>query len=174
MTVRFTIQSGIDDETWQAYYQTLIQFHVHGTPVQQRLNIQAPETGKGDWVWGDQVQEVFVLSPGNPYSQLLPDMENIQREAELVKLVRASGINFENCVGMSPAGEWAERSLMLWNVDEKVVRDWGNRFEQNAYFRLTPETFEVISLVDSRYHKSGWQSQLIESDEFEEDYLGTW
>lgn len=164
----------ISDETWQAYCQTVIQFHVNGTPVQQRLNIQASETGKGDWVWGDQVQDVFVLSPGNPYSELLHDMENIQREAELVKLVRASGINFENCVGMSPDEGWTERSLILWNVDEDLVKQWGNKFQQNAYFRLTPETFEVISLEDNRYFKSGWKSAIVNSVEFEEDYLGTW
>jgi len=167
-------QSQISDQTWAAYCQTIIQFHPQNAPVEQRINIKPAVESGGDWVWGDSVSEVFVLSPGNPYSELLSDMENIQREAELVKLIRASGINFENCVGMSPDGEWAERSLMLWNVDEDLVKQWGNKFQQNAYFRLTPQTFEIISLVDSRHHNSGWQLQTIESDEFEEDYLGAW
>jgi len=167
-------QSQISDQTWAAYCQTIIQFHPQNAPVEQRINIRASDISGGDWVWGYSVSEAFVLSPGNPYSELLNDMENIGREAELVKLVKESGINFENCLGMSPDEEWIERSLLLWNVDEKVVRDWGNQFEQNAYFRLTPLTFEVISLVDSRHHNSSWQSQTIESDEFEEDYLGIW
>jgi len=167
-------QSQISDHTWQSYCQTVIQFHPQNTPVEKRINIQSAVEGGGDWVWGDSVSEVFVLSAGNPYSELLSDIENIGREAELVKLVKASGINFENCLGMSPDEEWIERSLLLWNVDKTVVRDWGNQFEQNAYFRLTPQTFEVISLVDSRHHNSGWQSQLIEIDEFEDDYLGIW
>ena len=167
-------QSQISDETWSAYCQTIIQFHPHNAPVEQRINIQPAVEGGGDWVWGDSVSEVFVLSPGNPYSQQLSDMENIQREVVLVKLIKASGINFENCLGMSPDEEWIERSLLLWNVDATIVQDWGNRFAQNAYFRLTPESFEVVSLVDDRHYMSGWRSQLIESDDFEEDYVGSW
>ena len=166
--------SKISDEIWEAYCRTIIQFHPHGAPVEHRINIQPAVTGGGDWAWGDSVSEVFVLSPGNPYSQYLSDMENLYREVDLVKLVKHSGVNFENCLGMSPDEDWAERSLLLWNVDRDLVLEWGARFEQNAYFRLTPNSFEVISLVDERYNKSGWRSQFIVSDEFEEDYLGVW
>jgi len=139
---------------WSAYCETLVTY-VDSERFRRTLS---PTDGElGAWPWGDKVTEVFILSPGNPLSKQLTELENYEREKKLIQLCEIAGAWYLQCIGITAAKDWSERSLMISGVPQSLIAQWGDDFAQNAMFRWTLKTFEVISLISDQHFATGWK-----------------
>lgn len=69
----------------------------------------------------------------NPYSQMLTDEANRQRQAELASTVNTMGLTGYVGEGRHPDGTWpAEPSFLVLGIDLAGAQALGRRFEQNA------------------------------------------
>lgn len=139
---------------WEAYCSTRVRYPLTGETYELEP-LQGQDSS--EWPWGKAVLEVFVLSAANPFSEQLSEFENLQREQRMADELAVRGIEFLPCIGHGADGEWSESSLMLFGATAEQVRELGARFKQNAFFRWTPEAFEVVSLVSAQVSTAAWK-----------------
>lgn len=117
------------------------------------------ETGSASFhnSFGANIQELWVITAGNPFSELLSTEENLQRQRTLHTALSEKGIDVLEALCSSPDGSWSEFSFAV--LAEKVnaltiqnaVHELARFFGQNAVFKITPSVLSVIStLGDNR------------------------
>lgn len=144
----------IERELWIAYSETLLTYR----DEQNYRRTLTPVLGDCDpWPWRNDLHEIFVLSAANPYSELMSEDVNVDFERRLKHDLEIAGYKYRPCHGASPDGKWVERSVMIINAPSGAIEKLGNKYEQNAYFRWTPETWEVVSLVSDQHLVSDWE-----------------
>lgn len=69
----------------------------------------------------------------NPYSKLLSDSANGERQARLERDLEAQGWKFFQGLGEHPSGDWpGEPSLLVLGMSKEEGKAFGTRYEQNA------------------------------------------
>lgn len=142
----------ISDELWNAYCATVVTF---ASDIGELSTIY-PSDEHGHWPFENAIEQVFIISAANPFSDKLSDQVNHAARLELASKFDSLGIKFLSCEGRSPDGNWIEPSLLVLNVEEDLIRELGEEFKQNAIFRWTPLAWECISLISSQHYSSGW------------------
>lgn len=99
----------------------------------------------------DLPDEVFVVTAYNPFGRVRDRDENVAALAELAGELISIGGTAARVVASSTDGDHKEPSLLTWGLEEQVVLDLARRFRQEAIFRLTSESIEVVgTLIDYR------------------------
>ena len=119
--------------------------------------------------WGNQpdlvdtlgVSELYVITAWNPRSELSTEEANNQSNGNLLRDLQALGLHVCRAEGASVDGTWAEASFaVLVGGDEystaiqEQVHKLAIKYQQNAYFKLTSETFEVFGAIFTGLHIS--------------------
>lgn len=142
----------ISDDLWNAYCASVVTF----VSEIGELSTVYPSDEPGHWPFDVSVEEAFVISAANPFSDITSDKSNQMTHMNLESKFDALGIRFLQCEGRSYDGKWIELSLLVLNAEEDLIRELGEEFKQNAIFRWTPLAWECISLVSSQHYASGW------------------
>ena len=77
--------------------------------------------GAGSWAF---------LTAYNPYSQSLPESENLERQDRLIRLLQDEGYRYYR--GRGVGDDWEEPSLFIVNITRGDAITIGKDFEQNA------------------------------------------
>ena len=126
----FLSETTVDAVTIQAYRET--EYRVHGdepftlrigqacaalTSVHKRLRVDCSA----------------YVTAYNPYSQVLDDLANVQRHAELGRELRGRSLVAVEGVGQHPSNRWpGEVSYLILGLTLEAAKVLGSRLEQNA------------------------------------------
>lgn len=123
-------QSVIDPATVEAYRQT--HYCVQG-PSPFVLQIGQ---FSADLVVTHRLHRVdcsAFITACNPYSQILDERANVQRQAELAAELERRGIAFVEGIGQHPTDPHpGEESFLVYGLSLEAAKALGRRFEQNA------------------------------------------
>lgn len=73
------------------------------------------------------------LTACNPYSRLLDDAQNRQRQCELAEELSRRSLTFLPGVGQHPSNAWAgEESYLVFGLNLQAAKVLGQQLEQNA------------------------------------------
>lgn len=79
------------------------------------------------------VHTAAFVTAWNPYSRVLPEAENRQRNAQLAAAIRAAGFHCIHGIGKSPDGEWVgEESFLVPGISREAAAGLGRQFGQHA------------------------------------------
>lgn len=113
-----------------AYLAT--DFDVLG-PQTITLRADQPVAGLDDWLRLHQSKSATVISARSPFSQSLPEGEEVQRHRQLQAFVDANGLRCLPALGRPRQGPWpAEPSLCVFGLTSMQADEWMRRFEQYA------------------------------------------
>lgn len=74
-----------------------------------------------------------IVTACNPFSEVLGDAENAERQALLIEAVEAAGLDWFHAAGVDPEEEWTpEPSLAILDPSDQQLDAWLEAFEQNA------------------------------------------
>ena len=92
--------------------------------------------------------EWAYITAWNPFSKVLPDIENSERHQQLVELVKEYPYFEGEGVGTDPVWQ-PEKSLLILGIPKKTAIEIGTKYEQNAivYGRIN-EPAELLHLFD--------------------------
>ncbi|MFA7265070.1 MAG: DUF3293 domain-containing protein [Candidatus Nanopelagicales bacterium] len=130
---------------WAAYLDTLIEF---SDPDGGRWRLRAraaDESGAGvapEFLRGDFV--AWVITAWNPESALVSAEQNAAAHRELLADVEAAGLVALPAFGMSRDRSWSEESVLVVGASQGWVLGIAEKYKQNAVFRWTPESLDVV------------------------------
>lgn len=88
-----------------------------------------------------------IIFSYNPHSKILTLEENLERQAELLKVCELQGWDYLIARGGSEEWSW-EYGVLIWNLDLHKLKDLGVQFRQNAVIfkgdELEPELVECF------------------------------
>lgn len=90
----------------------------------------------------------WVITAWNPESELVPAEQNAAAHRELLADVEAAGLVALPAVGMSRDRSWSEESVLVVGASRQWVLGIAEKFKQNAVFRWTPESLDVVGGAD--------------------------
>ncbi|MCB1257237.1 MAG: DUF3293 domain-containing protein [Microthrixaceae bacterium] len=122
---------------WGSYVDTAILAEVRPHRWVELVGPSATD----EW---DLPDEVFVLTAYNPFGRLRPKGQNVAALAELAGVLISSGGTAVRALGKSLDGEHSEPSLLTWGMDERTVLEIAQQYRQEAVFRLTKDSVEVV------------------------------
>ena len=147
---------------WAAYLDTLIEF---SDPDVSRWRLRARTAGESgaavapEFLRGDFV--AWVITAWNPESELVPAEQNAAAHRELLADVEAEGLVALPAVGMSRDRSWSEESVLVVGASRQWVLGVAEKFKQNAVFRRTPESLDVVGVLIPGEGSSGWVCEPV-------------
>jgi hypothetical protein len=94
------------------------------------LNIGQPFVG-GDGFAGRS--RLAIVTACNPFSEVLGDAENAERQALLIEAVEADGLRWFHAAGVDAEEKWTpEPSLAILDPSDEQLDSWMEAFGQNA------------------------------------------
>ena len=147
---------------WAAYLDTVIEF---SDPDGGRWRLRAraadesgaDESGAGvapEFLRGDFV--AWVITAWNPESELVSAEQNAAAHRELLADVEAAGLVALPAVGMSRDRRWSEESVLVVGASRQWVLGIAEKYKQNAVFRWTPESLDVVGVLIPGEDSSDW------------------
>lgn len=114
----------------QAYHET--EYRAYSSPpVCMRLNVVSRELAQLHAAHG--VLCSAFITACNPYSQLLSDVENMWRQANLKNELQARGYQVYEGAGVHPHNGWPlEPSFLVPGLGPDEATEFGIWFDQNA------------------------------------------
>lgn len=84
----------------------------------------------------------------NPYSRIVGDKENAERQAELAQELTRIGLTFFDSVGRHPAGGWPEESsYLVLGLSLADAKHLGEKYRQNAIVWCGPDAVPELVLL---------------------------
>ena len=121
----------IDTALWEAYEKT--HFIVQST---QEFVLKIGQ-------YSEELKQLFTnrnlstaafITAYNPFSQQLPDDENLERQEKLVKEIQSRGLNLLQGLGQDPDHKWeGEPSLLILDIALEAAKKLARTYEQNAF-----------------------------------------
>ena len=114
-----------------AYRQTLYEVVSDTGVIPLRVNVKSVALDRllqqyQQTTWG-------LITAWNPYSRLLSELENRNRNRALAVVLRKLGLSFLPAVGRDEFGQWpAEESLFVVGLNRADALSIGQKFSQNA------------------------------------------
>lgn len=93
----------------------------------------------------DLVEETWVVTAENPFSQRQDEPVNAAAMAGLHDEIVASGLAPVALVGRASDLSWSESCFGVVGASSDQVRAWGRERGQHAVFLLTPDEHRVVS-----------------------------
>lgn len=120
----------INEELLEAYNNA--RFHIYSEPaVTLRVGIESTELKT--LMLRHTVSTAAFITAFNPYSQLLSDVENNQRNAKLLIDIEEGGYIHFAGLGQDVGAKWpGEESYFVLGIDESAVKALGMKYQQNA------------------------------------------
>lgn len=88
------------------------------------------------------------ISACNPYSRLIDDDANTERQLELARELAGLGLTFLDGVGTHPAGGWPpESGYLVPGLSLAAAKALGERHEQNAILWCGPDAVPELVLL---------------------------
>lgn len=151
--------SGVADEKWNAYPETVLEFQVPGTPridLRKRLGEGEREMLRRIGLSG----EFAVLTAENPCGENAEDeptyadaaaqkRENAGRRSHLEAELKAAGLRYLRVDGVAPDGEYREHGVAVEVPRENAVA-LGRRLRQLAIFWFDGRDFWLDGAVLDR------------------------
>jgi hypothetical protein len=122
--------SAVPAATIQAYRTT--HFVVKGAnPFVLRIGVKS---GPLLSLYGETLSDrCAYLTACNPYSELLSDSANAERQERLERDLETQGWKFFPGSGEHPSGDWpGEPSFLVLGMSREEAKTFGARYEQNA------------------------------------------
>jgi hypothetical protein len=144
------------DDPWAGYARTFVQLARVGEPD---LIVRGASSGAwGGWPWGSP-EPVHILTAWDPGTELLCEQDNREREAALeAELQRLGPTDWWPAVGVDPESGRREEGVAVRGLAERVVRQVGARYDQDAIFSWTPREWAIVACVGERRVVLGWST----------------
>ncbi len=136
---------------WRSYEQAVILLTVQGVPM--LLRPAAAGTVQGAFSYQ---APVHVVTAWNPRGKRLSHEENRRREQALRADPALIGLEVHGCAGGDLGGAHQEPSLMIEGLSTDVALALGLRHGQDAIFRWTATTFDLLACVGGACTARGW------------------
>lgn len=91
--------------------------------------------------------DFYMITAANPFSQLLSEIENDNRNQLLFNLLSPSHPEILNGLGRSPDGSWVEKGWVVRSSNQNEMVALAQKFEQNAIFKFSSSGKEVIDCL---------------------------
>ena len=91
--------------------------------------------------------DFYMITAANPFSQLISEIENDNRNQLLFNLLSPSHPEILSGLGRSPDGSWVEKGWVVRSNDQSEMVAIARRFEQNALFKFSSSGKEVIDCL---------------------------
>ena len=91
--------------------------------------------------------DFYMITAANPFSQLLSEIENDNRNQLLFNLLSPSHPEILNGLGRSPDGSWVEKGWVVRSSNQNEMVALAQKFEQNAIFKFSSSGKEVIGCL---------------------------
>ena len=91
--------------------------------------------------------DFYMITAANPFSQLLSEIENDNRNQLLFNLLSPSHPEILNGLGRSPDGSWVEKGWVVRSSNQNEMVALAQKFEQNAIFKFSSSCKEVIDCL---------------------------
>jgi Protein of unknown function (DUF3293) len=79
-----------------------------------------------------QGRRFALITAQNPFSQLLSETENADRNQRMRLEIQAQGWAYGDSSGIAADQHWREDGFVIWDAPVEQVLELGRRFEQNA------------------------------------------
>lgn len=140
-------------DPWVSYRRTVVEITL---PEEGTLTVRsAPVAEVGTWPWPTE-DPVHVLTAWDPGPARPGPAVNRARQAALEDDLRPLAATMVAAVGVDPVTGHREEGVAVRGVDESVVLALGARYDQDAIFAWTPETWSIVGCHDGRRIMSGW------------------
>jgi hypothetical protein len=96
------------------------------------------------------LEEAWVITAENPFSELRDPVENAAANAHLVERIAADGFRTTPLVGRAPDLSWSEDCVAVRGASLQQVCAWGRAYDQHAVFLLSADTHAVVSCWSGR------------------------
>lgn len=91
--------------------------------------------------------DFYMITAANPFSRLLSEIENNNRNQELFNLLSPSHPEILSGLGRSPDGSWVEKGWVVRSGNQSEMVALAQKFEQNAIFKFSSSGKEVIDCL---------------------------
>lgn len=135
-------------DVWDFYMTT----HVEIAVGEKTYTIKAAESPAGEWPFEEA--GLIILTAANPKSKSLSDAENLKRNRELKMLLDRLGSPVYSARGFDPKSKWSEDGFAINMIHQEKLFAVCKRFEQNAIYRIKPNSFECIGVLMSKYQQA--------------------
>ena len=125
----------ISRELNEKYDDTVVEIFLEGRTVN-------PEELYEYWE-----SDFYMITAANPFSQLLSEIENDNRNQLLFNLLSPTHPEILSGLGRSPDGSWVEKGWVVRSNDHSEMVAIARRFEQNALFRFSSSGKEIIDCL---------------------------
>ena len=137
--------SAIDPATVTAYLET---DYCISAPKPFVLHIGIPSAQPRELYAQHRTSCCAFITACNPYSLLIGDQENAERQAELARELNQLGLTFFDGVGRHPAGGWPEEpGYLALGLSLTAAKALGKRHRQNAIIWCGPEAIPELILL---------------------------
>jgi hypothetical protein len=93
----------------------------------------------------DRLEDAWVITAENPFSELREPADNAAANARLVDTIETAGFVTTALVGRAPDLSWSEDCVAVRGPSLEQICAWGRAFDQHAVFLLTEGTHAVVS-----------------------------
>jgi hypothetical protein len=148
------------EDPWAGYARTVV---VLVRPDATNLVVEAAPPGQiGTWPWatGDSVHILTAWDPGEARPS---EDENRAKQAALEAELRISGSRagpgtneLWDAVGVDPVSGHREEGLAVRGLTLEAVLHLGARYDQEAVFEWTPQSWAVVACHGDRRNDFGW------------------
>ncbi len=144
----------IHEALWTCYTKTIVEVMPPGTATFRICRAPLGEVGEWPPMF---TAPIFVITAWNPASHRIPPDANRERQEALeTDLRQLAEVQLWPSVGLDPDSEYREEGVAVSGLSEEEAIRLGARYDQNAIFAWTPETWAVVSCLDKRCHEAGW------------------
>ena len=91
--------------------------------------------------------DFYVVTAANPYSQLLTEIENEERNRALFDLLNSKYSEILSAIGREADGIWVEQGWVVRTNDEDGLIALARKFQQNAIFKFGAQGKELINCL---------------------------
>ena len=137
--------STIDRSTIQAFLET--HYLVRGdAPMTLQCGVFNPALA--ELHKASRVESSAFITACNPFSQLVDDMINANRQVDLAQKLRDNNLTFVDGIGQHPSGPWlGEPSYLVLGLSLEASKNLGISYEQNAIIWCGPDAVPQLILL---------------------------
>jgi hypothetical protein len=122
--------STLNPDTVRGYAET--EYHVSAlSPFILKVGHQSPELQAAYAEM--EADTAFFITACNPFSEILPNAENLELQKNLATELAARKLKFLNAVGKHPESDWpGEAGYLVFGLSQDEANAMGAQWRQNA------------------------------------------
>lgn len=137
--------SDIDPSTIKAYLET--NYYI-AAPAPFVFQVGVPSEALARACAQHSANCCAFVTACNPYSLLIDEQTNAERQAELARELEQRGLPFFHGIGRHPSGSWpAETSYLVLGLPLSAAKTLGEKYRQNAILWCGPDAVPELILL---------------------------